>query len=412
MTDIELLGSGKEVGRSAILVSGKKRFVMDYGVKIQPEPPQYPMFEKVDAAIVSHAHLDHVGAVPILFKKQKIPVYMNDITLELGTMLIKDSMKVAKKEGFTVPFDKSNVKRMIKNTKIVRYSEKFKIGEFSCSLWHSGHIPGSSSVLIEGNKKVFYTADIQTRPSHLLDPCKLPEKVDTLILESTYGMKVQAPRQKEEKRLIEAVEETIANGGVALMPVFAVGRAQEVMLILKDYINKIAVDGMAKLASEIVAQYGSYIKNPKDFRELLKKSKFVRTDEDRATALKKYPIIIASAGMLGGGWAVHYLSEMQSHPESKVLFTGFLVEDSPGRNLIETKIFENAEERFHVHGETQQMELSAHADRTGLMEIIRRTRPEKVICVHGDKCRDFAKNIEEEFKIQAFAPKNGEIVKV
>lgn len=411
MVEIELLGSGKEVGRSAILVNGKKRLVLDYGVKIQPEPPQYPLLEKVDAAIISHAHLDHLGATPILVKKQKIPIFMNDITLELGTMLIKDSMKVAKKEGFGVPFGKEDAKRMVKSTKLVRYSEHFRIGEFSCSLWPSGHIPGSASVMLEGNKKIFYTADIQTRSSHLLEPCTLPEKVDVLIIESTYGMKVQADRKKEEKRLIEAVEETLANNGVALMPVFAVGRAQEVMLILKEHISKIALDGMAKLASEIVAQYGSYIKNPKEFRELLKKVKFIRSEEQRAEALKKYPIIIASAGMLGGGPAVRYLRELQLQGEAKVLFTGFLVEDSPGRNLIETRIFENGEERFHVHADLQQIELSAHADRNGLLEIIKRTRPETVLCVHGDQCEKFAKNIEE-LGIEAFAPKNGETIKV
>src|SRR3989338_3687790 len=203
MTDIQLLGSGNEVGRSAIAVNGKKRFVMDYGVKIQPEPPQYPMQEKFDAAIVSHAHLDHVGATPLLVRKGKIPVYMNDLTLDLGIMLVNDSMKVARKEGFAVPFEKNDVKRLTKCTKIVRYNEKFRIGEFTCTLWHSGHIPGSSSILLEGSKKIFYTADIQTRPSHLLEPCKLPGKVDTLIIESTYGMKVQAPRAAEEKRLLD-----------------------------------------------------------------------------------------------------------------------------------------------------------------------------------------------------------------
>ncbi|MFA4820341.1 MAG: MBL fold metallo-hydrolase [Candidatus Aenigmatarchaeota archaeon] len=412
MTEIEVLGSGKEVGRSAILVSGKKRIMMDFGVKIEPEPPKYPMAEKVDAAVISHAHLDHVGAAPMLFRKGKLPIYMNDITLELGTMLIKDSMKVAKKEGFGTPFDKTDLKRMIKNTKIVRYNEKFNVGEFSCSLWNSGHIPGSSSVLLDGKKKIFYTADIQTRPSNLLEPCKLPGKVDTLIIESTYGMKVQSPRKTEEKRLVEAVEETIENNGIALMPVFAVGRAQEVMLILKDYANKMALDGMAKIASEHVAEYGNYIKNPNGFRNLLKQVKFVRTNEDRAAALKKYPIIIATAGMLGGGPAVYYLREMQKFETSKVLFSGFLVEDSPGRNLIETRIFENSEERFSVSADLQQVELSAHADRNGLLDIIKRTKPETVICVHGDKCEEFSKDIEEQFGIHAFAPKNGEIIKV
>ena len=190
------------------------------------------------------------------------------------------------------------------------------------------------------------------------------------------------------------------------------GRAQEVMLILKEYADKIALDGMAKIASEIIGEYGSYIKNPNGFRALLKRVKFIRTNEERAAAIKKYPIIIASAGMLGGGPAVRYLKEMQSLKGSKVLFSGFLVEESPGKNLIETRVFENSEERFSVHADLQQIALSAHADRTGLMDIIRRTRPETVICVHGDKCDEFAKDIEKEFNIQVFAPKNGEKIKV
>ena len=338
--------------------------------------------------------------------------FANDVTLELATMLIKDSIKVGKKEGYNTPFGKQELKKMIKATKIVTYKEKFKIGDYNFSLWPSGHIPGSSSTLIENGKRIYYTSDIQTTDSHLLNKCKLPEKVDVLIVETTYGMREHRPREKVEKEFIDLVHEALAQNEVVLIPVFAVGRSQEVLLILERFANKIALDGMTKLASDIIAEYGSYLRNPEKLRSILHKVKYVQSAEERKQALKKRPIIISSAGMLGGGPAISYLREISKRKESKVLFTGFLVEDSPGRNLIETKIFKNAEEEFDVHCDIQRMELSAHTDRKGIFEIITKTKPSTVICVHGDSCPKVAKDIEEHFKVHAFAPKNGEEIKV
>lgn len=409
---IKILGSGQEVGRSAILLKNEKNIMLDFGVKIEPAPPQYPAAEKVNAVVVSHSHLDHIGAVPLLCRRGKPQVFMNDITLELGAMLIKDSMKVAKKEGYGTPFSKTDVKKMVKFTKIVTHNEKFRIGDVTFSLWPSGHIPGSSGILAEGAKRIFYTSDIQTTDSHLLHRCKLPQNIDTLVIESTYSYRNHPPREQLETELIRVVEETIQKNEIVLIPVFAVGRAQEVMMILEKFSNKVAVDGMAKLASEIIADYSSYIRDAKKFRDVLKKVKFVRSKEERTKALKTHPIVISSAGMLGGGPAVHYLREISRRKGSKVLFTGFLIEDTPGRNLIETKIFKNTEEEFNVHCDLHQFELSAHTDRKGLFEIIKRTNPKQVICVHGERCKEFAKDIEEHFGLDAIAPKNGEEIRL
>lgn len=409
---IKILGSGQEVGRSGILLQGTKTITLDYGVKIEPEPPQYPMEEKVDAVVLSHAHLDHSGAVPLLFRKAKPHIFMNDVTLELATMLLKDSIKVGRKEGYPTPFGKQELKKMAKATKLVAYREKFRVGDNHFSLWNSGHIPGSSSIMVENGKRLYYTSDIQTTDSHLIRKCQLPSKVDTLIIESTYGLRNHKPREEVEKEFISLVEEALLQNEIALIPVFAIGRAQETMMILEKFANKIAIDGMAKLATEIIAEYSSYLRNPERLRAVMNKAKFIRSYEDRKAALKSRPIIITSAGMMGGGPVISYLREISRRKESKVLFTGFLVEDSPGRNLIETKIFKNSEEEFHVHCDIHRMELSAHTDRKGIFDIIRKTNPSTVICVHGDSCTKVAKDIEEEFGVQAFAPKNGEEVKV
>ena len=409
--EVQVLGAGNEVGKSAILVKDRKKVLLDCGVKIQPEPPKYPELpDDIDASVISHAHLDHCGGAPMLANSQT-PVYMTNVTLELVSLLIRDSIKVGIKQGYPTPFGQQQLRALIKNTKTVNYGQKFTAGDFSCSLFDAGHIPGSSGVFMNNGKKIFYTGDIQTEDSRLLRGCKLPKETDLLIIESTYSSRNHPPREKEDKRLLQAVEEVIGNDEAALIPVFAVGRAQEVLLILEKYANKIAIDGMARAASDIVSRYSHYLKD-KRLKNVMKKIKFVHTDEERMRVLKKRPIIITSAGMLGGGPAIHYLRLIQKRHLSKVLFTGFLVEESPGRNLIQTKVFQNAEEKFHVHCDLQQFELSAHAGRDGLFNIIETLKPKQVITAHGEHCKEFAKEIHEKYNIEAYAPKNGESVRV
>ncbi len=412
---ISILGNGHEVGRSAFLVSdGKSSVMLDYGVKLQPEPPQYPIKPqgKVDAVILSHAHLDHSGAVPALYGKGKPKAFMTAATLDLSKMLLLDSIKVGKSNGYNVPFAKNDVKKMAKNTQLLAYNENFRAGTFAGTLFDAGHIPGSAGTLLKGKKTIFYTGDIQTTESHLLDRCRLPKSCDVLITESTYSYKNHPPRKREEERLIAHIEEALARDEKVLLPVFAAGRAQEILLILEKYAGKIALDGMAKKASDIVSRYPYHMKD-KRLKDVLKKVHWVHGGEARIKAAKHFPIVIATAGMLGGGPAIHYLREMKHRAESKVLFTGFLVEDSPGRNLLETKIFRTAEEKFHVHCQLDQFELSAHTDRHGLFSIIKKLNPEKVICVHGEKTIDFANDIEKSFpSVQAYAPKNGDVIKV
>ncbi len=414
--ELEVLGSGNEVGRSALIIRDKKtEILMDCGVKLGPERPEYPNIypKTLDACIISHAHLDHSGSTPIIFNKKKIPIYMNDVTLDLTTLLLKDSIKIGEKEGYGTPFSEKELKKMIDATKLINYEENFFVNDFTCRLYDSGHIPGSGSVFLnKNNKKILYTADIQTAESHLLNPCQMPKNIDTLIIESTYGIRDHPERKKEEQKLIDLVDEALARKEFAIVPVFAVGRAQEVLLILEEYADRIAIDGMAKTASEIIASYGAYIKDAERLRNILKKIKFVRSQKERERTLEERPIIVSSAGMMSGGPILHYLKEIRKREESKIVFTGFLMKDSPGRMLLQTKIFQNSKERFNVHCDIQQVELSAHADRSGLMEIIRNTEPQNVICVHGDNCIKFAKNIENETGINAIAPKNSEVVEL
>ncbi len=411
--NIQFLGGSREVGGNGFLVHEKgTKLLLDYGVRIQPEPPQYPLKASPDFAILSHAHLDHCGALPVLYGKRKPPLYMTDVSLELTIMLLKDSLKIAKKENYKAPFSMHSINDMVKCTKLLNYDEKFSAGNFKCILYDAGHIPGSSGVLIEsGGKKLFYTGDINTKDTRLLTKAALPSDIDVLLTESTYGFKEHPRRSAEEARLLRSVEESVANHETVLIPVFAIGRSQEVLLILEKYADKIAIDGMAIRATEVVTYYGRYLNDPKKLKKILDKVFIVRSREDREYAIKKFPIIIATAGMLSGGPALYYLKEIQGDANAKVLFVGFLVDDSPGKNLLKTGYFSSGREKYPVQCQLDRFDLSSHAGREGLEKIIKKTSPEHVISVHGDSCEAFAAEIAQAFGVKAYAPKKGDVVK-
>lgn len=410
---IEILGSGKEVGKSAILVNEKT--LLDYGVKIQPEPPSYPPQVNPDAVLLSHCHLDHSGAIPALYKKKQPPLFTNEVTMELTNLLLKDSLKIARLEGFKIPFTDQNRKKMIKNTVYVNYNQKFKIPNFEAQYFDAGHIPGSCSVHLKEKgtgKRLYYTGDIKYNKTHLLNGCALPHKTDILVTESTYGVTEHENRKSEEKRFLETIEGILANEQRALIPVFAVGRAQEVLLLLEKYADKIALDGMTRNASEIMEFYKKNIRDPKKLKRILKRIFWIKNKKDREKALKQFPLILSSAGMMAGGPIVGYLKALSNDPNTNLLFTGYLVEDTPGYNLLMGKDFKSKTEAFEVNCKIDKFDFSAHAGKSELMKIIQKTNPEQVICVHGEHTKKFARDIENEFNIKAYAPKNQQTINI
>ncbi|MFH1630619.1 MAG: MBL fold metallo-hydrolase, partial [Candidatus Aenigmatarchaeota archaeon] len=410
--EIEFLGGAQEVGRSSVSITdGRTNIILDCGAKIEKTPPEYPL-ETFDptAIILSHAHLDHCGAIPSLFRKGNPRFITNDISLDLVIMLLKDSMKIASFEDYELPFGKKEAKHAINSAILSNYNEKFRIDNFRCTLFDAGHIPGSCGIQLQHDKgNIFYTGDIKLNDTRLLHGCNLPSKTDILITESTYSEIDHTDRKREEENLVKSVEEALKLGEKTIIPVFAIGRGPEVLLILEEYADQIALDGMAKLATEITLNYASYVRDPIRLKKIMKKVFWVRSQKDRVKASEKFPIVVTTAGMMSGGPVLYYLRNIRGRPEAKILFTGYLMEDSPAKILLETGFFKSIEEQYHVRCDVKQFDLSAHAGRSELFEIIKRLQPKQIIAMHGENCPKFAKDLEEKFNISTIAPKNGDV---
>ena len=188
---IQILGAGREVGGSGVSILDKNtNILMDYGLKVQSRPPSGPIPTKeVNAIFLTHAHLDHSGYLPVLYKNESPKLFTNDITLEAVNLLLEDSLKIAKREKYFLDFGRKEIKAMNRNAILLNYNESIKVNEFECKLLDAGHIPGSTSVLLEHKlgKRIFYTGDIKIESSRLLNGAEIPEKTDVLITESTYS---------------------------------------------------------------------------------------------------------------------------------------------------------------------------------------------------------------------------------
>jgi putative mRNA 3-end processing factor len=398
---LEFLGAMGCVGASGVLVEeNNDKIVLDYGIKPREIPPKFPLpVEKPKAVLLSHSHLDHCGAVPLLVKKYSTPIYALDVTRDLTELLLEDSIKVSREEGVELPFNEFDIKQTIKNFVFVDYNKPFKIGNFKVTYFDAGHIPGSAMIFVEGEKtNVLYTGDFNDINTRLLEKCEddLP-KVKNLIIESTYADREHPDRKREEKELVKMIEETISDNQPAIVAAFAVGRAQEILLILAKYgvSYPIFMDGMAKKATTIINRYKKYLREPEDLEEALKLVTYVK-GRMRRRLVKEAACIITTSGMLTGGPVVKYIEKLHKKDRASLILTGWQIEGTPGRILLETGrfIYENFD--LEVKMRVKRFDFSAHAGRKGLFDFVKKINPEKVFCVHGDHTQEFAEELKRE----------------
>ena len=418
---ISVLGAGKEVGRSAFLVTCENtNILLDYGVLLKREPffPLHVRPKDINAVVLSHAHLDHSGYIPSLFLSSStdIPVLGTLPTFELSQLLIEDMIKIS---GLYLPFEYLDLINMINHCKNLQYREKHSIGDVDITLHESGHVIGGASIMMEyQGKHIFYTGDINTRGSKLLRPADLDlPNVDLLIIESTYSQTEQMPREESERRLLDFAYEVVDRGGTLFIPAFSVERAQEIACVLKthQFKHKVAMDGMALKVNEIMLKYTSYLRDPEIFKKAVLEAEWVHGWQRRKQLVREPGVIISPAGMLVGGSAVFYLQEIAKDPKNGVAMVSYQGEGTPGRALLDKKIITYDGKMRKCLAEVNRFEFSGHNSRSELFEILDKIKgnPE-VLAIHGDgnSCTRFAEEIQDKYGFKAKAPSQGDVIEI
>ncbi|MEM3594779.1 MAG: MBL fold metallo-hydrolase RNA specificity domain-containing protein [Candidatus Jordarchaeaceae archaeon] len=438
MTRIELsfLGGAREVGRSCISVKkNDKCILLDAGINLgRVDEEEYPLEPSTPPsfAFITHAHLDHSGYLPAIISKYRCREISTLPTQDLGELLHLDFLKLRKELNVEAPYTSEDVMAVRSHTVDVNYSVELNIGRgIKAMLLPSGHILGAAMVRLKVNNHVIlYTGDLSTRNTRTQSMAETSVgKVDTLIIESTYAAHNDRhpSLQKVESAFIDSINTALDRGGRVLVPVFAVGRAQEVMLTLEAYTRSgilarvpIYIDGMIKKVNEIYRLYWSYLR-PTIRRQIrytrqspLESDIFVEVYQRKTVNLDEPCIIISTSGMLEGGPVIGYLKQMASDPKNLICLTGYQVPGTRGRKLQDGAReirLPSDEEPILVNSEVKSFEFSAHADQSGLFRFVSRIEGlERVFCVHGEEWKtiEYAERIEELKKLDAYSPLNGE----
>jgi putative mRNA 3-end processing factor len=412
--EIRFLGGAREVGRSAILIDDS--LLLDYG-STADSPPRQPVANAreidPDAVVVSHGHLDHVGAVPALLAgRRQPPIHWTPPTHELTRRLAEDTLKLHGQSP-QCPFDREAVKRLGEASVTHGYRESFQTAGYEVTLFDAGHIPGSAHVLVDdGNTRLLYTADFHTEDQRIVAGTTARPDADVVICESTYAGVDHDPRAAVEERFTESVQTTIWEGGTVVVPAFAIGRTQEMLLVCAAADLPCYVDGMGVEVTEMLRQYPDYVRDADALDQAAGHARAVTgRDGQRRRIADQATAVVTTSGMLSGGPAMTYVPAVRGNPTNKITMTGYQVEGTPGRELLETGSAEIDNRVMRVAARVEQYDFSAHADHHGLRSFLDDYRDSEVLVNHGDDCPGFARELREDGYV-ARAPELGETVSV
>lgn len=440
---LTMLGGFQEVGRTSMLLETKhSKFLIDAGIHPAPPSPQdeLPMFEllgslnDLDGIIVSHAHTDHVAAIPYLYKMgYDGPVYMTPPTFELTVLLQMDYLNLAERsDNREFLYSIKDIKNMLDHAILIDYGQTTDVSkDVKLTFYNAGHILGSASVHLNIADKfvMIYSGDIKYGPTQLFDPAydKYPI-ANALVIESTYGNKVLPSREQAESILINKIREVLNRGGKVLIPAFAIGRSQEIMVTLYRYANQdwnvpVYIDGMIKEASSLHSQYLEYLHA--DIRRMILDNRspfeweYLKVvNGPKEEIIKEPAIVIATAGMMNGGPILEYLKMLADDDKSALIFVGYQSPGTLGSRIQggsrKVLLKDNGDyKEFDLKLEVVTIEgFSGHSDMNQLLDWIRAIKnpPRKIYTMHGDPntTLDFARTIKQLLKINTDAPLNME----
>lgn len=454
---VSFLGAARQVGRSCLfLQTPESKILLDCGIDVGAnEENMYPFLETpefnikdLDAVILSHAHTDHCGLIPYLYKMgYRGPLYCTTPTRDVAALLCLDYIGIQQKEGKKVLYSSTDIKEMVKHCIWLDYEEVTDITpDVRLTFYDAGHILGSAMIHLHignGLHNILYTGDFNYEVSNLLGAAetKFP-RLETVIIESTYGGKddENLPTRKEsEEELVKLIKETIERGGKVLMPVLGVGRSQEAMVIVERMIREgklekipFFVQGMVWDINAIHTAYPDYFnKNIKNLIFHRDQNPFMSDifthiagqKEMKEVIEEKGPcVIMATSGMMVGGASVEYFKALADNHKNTLILTCYQGPGTLGRRL------QNGEREINL-GTGAKPEMinvkmgihnlsgfSGHSSRNQILDFSRRLepKPKKFIIVHGEnmKCLDLASTLHKLNRVETNAPKNLEVIRI
>jgi len=444
---VTALGGFRQVGRScSLLHTPDSKIMIDCGVDVSSESttpylhlPEVLPFENLDAVVITHAHLDHSGLVPLLYKYGfDGPVYCTPPTRDLSTLLQMDYLKVAAADAKKIPYSAEHIRDLIKHCIAMEYGDTTDITpDVRLTFHNAGHILGSAIAhfhIGEGLYNIAFSGDIKYERTWLFNPAvnRFP-RLESIFIESTYGGRedFQPSRQDATDRLSDIIQSTIKKKGKLLIPVFAVGRSQEVMIVLENLVRTkkipaidVYLDGMIWEATAIHTAYPEYLNNKlraqifQQGENPLLSEIFKRVDghEMRQQIINDHPkscVVLATSGMMNGGPVMEYFKEWAHDKRNTIAFVGYQAEGTLGKRIQKGK----PEIPLNTDGQIENIKMnmsvetcdgfSGHSDRRQLLNYINNMspRPERIIFGHGEesKCIDVASAVHKRYNINTTA---------
>lgn len=392
-------GAAGEVGKSCIeILTEGKRYIMDAGIKFTQHGAEYPKYlDKVfdlDGVFISHAHLDHSGALPMLeHKNLRCPIYLTQLTWKITNLLLEDNYHIEKLKHVHPAYSERDISKVKKDLRFVKYDKQYEThdGKVKFTYINSGHIPGGASLLLElEGKKLLYTADINTENTLLMVPSELEniKDIDILITENTYGDRPHPDKKESQMGIIKSVKECLDGGGSALIPAFSVGRSQEILMMLDELDDSIPIylDGMArKLTTMIADSDDPYVDNKDILDRMNKRVIMIKKPKERdEIAKKKGIVIVTTSGMVQGGPVMSYANHMIHQKENFIILTGYQAKGTNGRFIFEDHTFHDHHQEMQVKCHVRKFDFSAHYGQTAIRNMMKKINPKNLILQHGD----------------------------
>uniref|UniRef100_UPI003AAE8E94 cleavage and polyadenylation specificity factor subunit 3 isoform X2 n=1 Tax=Centroberyx gerrardi TaxID=166262 RepID=UPI003AAE8E94 len=441
---IRPLGAGQEVGRSCIILEFKGRKIMlDCGIHPGLEGmdalPYIDLIDpaEIDLLLISHFHLDHCGALPWFLQKTSFKgrTFMTHATKAIYRWLLSDYVKVSNISADDMLYTETDLEESMDKIETINFHEVKEVAGIKFWCYHAGHVLGAAMFMIEiAGVKLLYTGDFSRQEDRHLMAAEIPSvKPDILIIESTYGTHIHEKREEREARFCNTVHDIVNREGRCLIPVFALGRAQELLLILDEYwqnhpeLHDIPIYYASSLAKKCMAVYQTYVNamNDKIRKAININNPFVFKHISNLKSMDHFDdigpsVVMASPGMMQSGLSRELFESWCTDKRNGVIIAGYCVEGTLAKHIMSEpeEITTMSGQKLQLKMSVDYISFSAHTDYQQTSEFIRALKPPHVILVHGEQnemarlkaalIREYEDN--DQVHIEVHNPRNTEAV--